>query len=280
MDVSVITPSFNMLSYLKLCCASVADQGRALREHIVVDGGSTDGTVEWLDTQPHITSIVEKDNGMYDAINKGLQICNGQIFSYLSCDEQYLPGTLDFVSLYFEKHPDVDGLFGDTIITWSDGRFAAFRKSYKPFWPLIGASILYVFPSSMFLRRRVIDNGERFDARFKDRGDGEFVMRLLRRGYRLRNTRRYLSTFTLTGQNRSQTIAARSEDDLINSILPTWVRRMHRPLNLARLGLKLASGAYFERPPLSYAIYVPGAAPDHGRLAFRAHRLSQKWPIV
>ena len=179
---------------------------------------------------------------------------------------------------YLQKHPDVDGVFGDTIITWSDGQFAAFRKSYKPLWPLIGVSILYVFPSSMFLRRKIIENGERFDTRFKDRGDGEFVIRLLRKGYRLRNVRRYLSTFTITGHNRGQSAVARAEDELVASLLPGWVQRMHRPLNVARLGLKLISGAYFERPPLKYAVYLPGD--DRTRVTLHAQHLSQKWPVA
>ena len=73
-DFSIITPSFNMLDYLKLCCASVADQDGASFEHIVVDGASTDGTAEWLRQARNITSISEKDDGMYDAINKGLSV--------------------------------------------------------------------------------------------------------------------------------------------------------------------------------------------------------------
>jgi glycosyltransferase involved in cell wall biosynthesis len=275
-DISIITPSFNMLSYLKLCHASIADQEGPSREHIVVDGVSTDGTVEWLTTQPQITSIVEKDNGMYDAINKGFDACSGEIVSYLSCDEQYLPGTLKYIHEYFQRNPDVDGVFGDTLIIRPDGDFVSFRKSYRPFWPFIGVSILYVFPASMFLRRRILDNGVRFDTRFKARGDGDFVIRLLRKGYRLRNIRRYLSTFAFTGHNLGQSDAARSEDYLLRSTLPAWVPRMRRPLNAARLLVKLLSGAYFERPPLNYSVYVPGN--ERARVSFQARHLSQRWP--
>src|SRR5437660_9009586 len=100
-SISVITPSLNMLPYLKRCCASLADQEGASWEHIVVDGESTDGTVEWLRSQPHVASIIGKDQGMYDAINKGLAACTGDIVAYLSCDEQYLPGTLAYIDHYF-----------------------------------------------------------------------------------------------------------------------------------------------------------------------------------
>jgi len=92
----------------------------------------------------------------------------------------------------------------------------------------------------------------------------------------VRNTRRYLSSFTLTGHNLGQSDLARREDELLQSLLPTWVVRYGGPLNITRLILKVASGAYFERPPLRYAIYAFGA--DQRRVTFQAQYLSQKWP--
>ncbi len=91
MKVSVVTPSYNMLDYLKRCHKSVADQRGVDVEHIVVDGLSTDGTKEFLESQASIHAIIERDQGMYDAVNKGLLTARGEIMSYLNCDEQYLP---------------------------------------------------------------------------------------------------------------------------------------------------------------------------------------------
>src|SRR3954447_16040811 len=105
-DISVVTPSYNMLPYLRRACASVADQEGCTFEHIVVDARSTDGTPEWLATrgQPH---IVEPDRGMYDAVNKGLRVARGGVLAYLNCDEQYLPGTLRFVRERFAQDPSL-----------------------------------------------------------------------------------------------------------------------------------------------------------------------------
>ena len=63
--ISIITPSFNMLPYLELCTASIADQEGVDVEHIVVDGASTDGTVQWLENHSELVSISEKDNILY-----------------------------------------------------------------------------------------------------------------------------------------------------------------------------------------------------------------------
>ena len=127
-DFSIITPSFNMLKYLKLCHASIADQMDGSLEHIVIDADSGDGTIEWLKQQKNILWISEKDKGMYDAINKGLKKARGEIVAYLNCDEQYLPGTLEFVKKYFDTHPDVDVLFGDFYVVNSDGTLESWRR--------------------------------------------------------------------------------------------------------------------------------------------------------
>ena len=91
---SVITPSFRMLNWLKLCAASVADQHGVTFEHIVQDGGTGAELDEWARTQPSLRCFQERDQGMYDAINRGIKRATGDIFAYLNCDEQYLPGAL------------------------------------------------------------------------------------------------------------------------------------------------------------------------------------------
>src|SRR5882757_299741 len=100
---SVITPSFRNSNWLKLCVASVADQAVEV-EHIVQDAGSDDGTLDWLSREPRVKAIVEPDSGMYDAVNRGLRRAQGDILSYLNCDEQYLPGALSAVEQFFSEH--------------------------------------------------------------------------------------------------------------------------------------------------------------------------------
>jgi glycosyltransferase involved in cell wall biosynthesis len=126
-DVSVVTPSFNMLNYLQRCCASVADQEYVTHEHIVVDGGSTDETPEWLSCQASLISQSQRDNGMYDAVNRGFRLARGEIVSHLNCDEQLLPDTLHFVRRFFREHPEVDVLFGDVLAVRPDGGLIAYR---------------------------------------------------------------------------------------------------------------------------------------------------------
>ena len=96
--ISIITPSFNQIEWLRLAVASVADQEGVEYEHIIQDGG-TDGIKEIVQSEfgnlgKRLQVFVEKDAGMYDAVNRGLRRASGEICAYLNCDEQYLPGTL------------------------------------------------------------------------------------------------------------------------------------------------------------------------------------------
>ena len=85
MRISIVTPSFRNSRWLELCIASVADQN-AMQEHIVQDSCSDDGTQDWLPRDPRVKAYIEKDKGMYDAVNRGLRRATGDILAYINCD--------------------------------------------------------------------------------------------------------------------------------------------------------------------------------------------------
>jgi len=280
-DISVVTPSYNMLGYLRRCAASVADQGGGEYEHIVVDGASTDGTVEWLGGQSGIRGISEPDEGMYDAVNKGFRMVGGEILAYLNCDEQYLPGTLEYVTRYFREHPGVDVVFGDLILTRPDGSLIAYRKGYRPRWAYIVTSHLYVLSCTMFMRRRVVEDGYLFDTGYRQAGDMEYVLRLLRGGYCARHIKRYMSAFTMTGRNMSAGEKAEQERLRLLAGAPLYIRMMKIPLNVFRFAEKVLSGAYSRRGALKYALYAESeqeaVEQEMKRKTFEVRNASFRW---
>src|SRR5688572_7753502 len=100
MRFSIVTPSFRGARWLQLCIASVADQD-VDHEHIVQDSCSDDGTQDWLPRDGRVKAYIEKDKGMYDAVNRGLRRATGDILAYINCDEQYLPNALSQVAQFF-----------------------------------------------------------------------------------------------------------------------------------------------------------------------------------
>lgn len=278
-DISIITPSFNMLVYLKQATASIADQvnNGVNIEHLVIDNASTDGTAAWLEGKPHVhmRGISEADNGMYDAINKGLKLAKGNILAYLNCDEQYLPGTLSFVKEYFERNPGVDIIFGDALLTRPDGTLVAYRKGYQPRWFYILVSHLYVLSCTMFFRGKILEDGFCFDTRYQAAGDMDFVVRVLRSGYKAKHIKRYFAAFTMTGKNLGNIDRAVRERKQLLANAPFFIKKSKWLLNAARLAEKFSSGAYFQEMPLEYPVYTTGM--ENQRKTFRVNKASSRW---
>ena len=255
-DFSIITPSLNKLPYLKLCCASIADQESVSYEHIVIDGGSTDGTVKWMQSQTGLNSQSEPDRGMYDAINKGLKIAKGEIIAYLNCDEQYLPGTLEAVKRAFAARPDTDILFGGALLVRPDGSLIAYRKAYPIRRLYIMTDHLYLLSCSMFFRRRIVDAGLFFDSTLKTIGDMDFVVRALDANFLGSHISKYLATFTMTGENLSSDAVAIEERFAFQHKAPLLAWYLRRFIAVMRRCEKLVNGAYYQSWPLRYAVYT------------------------
>lgn len=103
---SIVTPCYNSEKYIEYCIKSIMNQKFQNFEHIIVDGGSTDHTVDIIKKyigKYNMRYISEKDNGMYDAINKGFRMANGKIYSWLNSDDMYFPWTLEEVYAVFSN---------------------------------------------------------------------------------------------------------------------------------------------------------------------------------
>lgn len=121
--VSVVTPTFNMADRLPLCVESVASQGYPRVEHVIVDGGSVDGTTEYLASQSHLRWISEPDNGQSNALNKGFKMANGDIVTWLNADDILLPGAIATVVKELCSNPESGWAYGDLEVQRGDERW-------------------------------------------------------------------------------------------------------------------------------------------------------------
>lgn len=122
--ISIITPSYNQGHYIEETILSIIGQGYANLEYIIIDGGSTDATVEVIKKyQDQITYWVsEKDKGQSDAINKGLKMATGDVVAWLNSDDIYTPGTLQAVADAFVANPKAGIAYGDVESFFPDGK--------------------------------------------------------------------------------------------------------------------------------------------------------------
>lgn len=119
--VSIVTPCLGGAGFIDRCLASVAAQTFSAVEHIVVDGGSTDGTVEILARSNGVRWISEPDNGQSDAINKGFRLASGGLLTWLNADDQLVPEAVDAVVSVFAEDAEIGWVYGDCLIRSPEG---------------------------------------------------------------------------------------------------------------------------------------------------------------
>lgn len=184
MKFSIITPSFNQGRFLPDCVASVLAQTGVEVEHIVMDAGSTDETLEVLKSYPHLKWTSEPDDGMSDGINKGFRQATGDWVMWLNCDDCLLPGTLEKVAKFIEKHPEADVVHGDCVYVNED-KTPIRRKldTAVDEWDLLFVGCC-IPSTSTFYRREIIDAGHLLDVGYRNCMDWEYYLRLMRLDYR------------------------------------------------------------------------------------------------
>jgi glycosyltransferase involved in cell wall biosynthesis len=234
--VSVITPTLNQGQFLPQTIRSVARQTYGHVEHIVVDGGSTDGSVAYLrkaERQYGVRWSSGPDQGMYDGINKGMQLASGEILAYLNSDDMYLPWTLEVVTAAFARSPAADFVYGDALrLVESTGSIRPFFQ--HPFDRRHMTSSGSLIQPAVFWRRRVADSVGRFDSSLRFAADLDYWLRAADAGCRFRRVDELLAVDRSHDANLSATFfnAMASEIMLIRSKhrggrRPTLIGRLH-----------------------------------------------------
>jgi glycosyltransferase involved in cell wall biosynthesis len=136
LKISIITPSFNQSNFIKQTIDSILQQNYPNLEYIVMDGGSTDNTVEILKSYDHqIIWKSEKDRGQSEAINKGLKMATGEILAYINSDDLYIDNCLFKVNDFFLKNLNIKWAYGRCrIIDENNREIRKLITAYKNFW--------------------------------------------------------------------------------------------------------------------------------------------------
>ena len=185
--ISVVTPCFNSTATIRETIESVRQQGYADFEHIVFDGGSTDGTVELLKEYPHLIWVSEKDAGHYHAMNKGIDRATGEVVAILNADDCYRPGALAKVGAAFAAHPDWDGLFGDVVFVDGEKREIYRREEAVFDYDVLRyGGVCYVVHPTLFVKKAIYTRLGAFRyTELKNCADYDFILRLGREKCRI-----------------------------------------------------------------------------------------------
>jgi glycosyltransferase involved in cell wall biosynthesis len=266
-SISVVTTSFNQAAYLEQTLTSVQAQSYPALEHIVVDGASTDGTLNLLagkcdDRWAHLHWVSEPDGGQTQAMNKGLRMAKGDIIGWLNSDDLYRPGCFEAVARVFKEHPEVDVLYGDYTIIDKDGRHLCERREIEPSrLVLFYHHILFIPTTATFFRRRIFDEGYWLDESLQYAMDHEFFVRLAIAGFQFLHVSALLADFRLHPESKTCATGARqlAETRWVRNHLSPVARRMRpgllRSMCLGGLQFCAAMARYSEKFLRGY--YLP-----------------------
>lgn len=209
MKISIVTPSFNQGRFIERTLRSVADQGIEGLEHVIMDGGSRDTTVDVLrGFRPAVRWVSEPDRGQTDALNKGIRASSGEIIGWLNSDDVYYPGAIDRVLRAFDEHPDVDVIYG--MADHIDIDDQAFEEYPTEPWNLDHLQErCFICQPALFWRRRLIRTHGLPDDTLQYCMDYEYWLRLGMGGTKFFYLEQKLAGSRMYGENK--TLGARIE---------------------------------------------------------------------
>lgn len=248
--VSIITPSLNQGRFIEETILSIKNQDYPRLEHIVIDGGSSDGTLDILRRHDHLAWMSEPDRGQADAVNKGIRLAKGEIFGWLNSDDTYATGAVSTAVNYFLRHPDVDMVYGDCHVVDETGAVLEVRQSRRYSFRGLLISEVAIPQPTVFFCRRVVDQVGMLDPSLELAMDFNFWIRAGRK-CRIEYVPGVVARFRSYATTKSE---ARAQDVLQEVLftLDSLFCDPHLPPAVVRLRAAAYGGAYLAGGIRSY----------------------------
>lgn len=218
MTLSIITPSFNQSKFITKNIKSILSQNRNDVEHIIIDGGSDDGTVDIIkdyENMYNLRWISEPDRGQTHALNKGLKLANGKWIGWQNSDDYYLPGSFEKFLATLERNPRADGIYGDLLIVDEDGTQISRKFMTSPskfvqrYWSIFASN------QALFVRKPVLERIFPLDESLRYTMDAELTWKLLEGNYQLVHVPEPLGAFRIQHDAKTfQDVSSLQNDEL------------------------------------------------------------------
>jgi len=217
--ISIVTPSYNQGEFLETTILSILNQNYPNLEYIIMDGGSTDNSLAIIKKYEKYVDhwVSEKDKGQSDAINRGFVKSTGAILAHLNSDDVYWPGALLAAARFFQAHPRVDVMYGDTYLI--DERNEVFRvlKDAPAFRSAIRYGAAHLVQPNAFWTRDIFFKAGMYDLSIHYCMDAELWSQILKLGGRFHHLRQPLACFRL--HRSSKMASAVAVDKSLTNIL-------------------------------------------------------------
>lgn len=185
MKISLITVAYNSAKTIADTINSIRTQSYPDIEYVIIDGASSDETLQLINSSdyPGIVLISEPDGGIYDAMNKGVEMATGEVVGILNSDDVYQDSeVIKEVMTYFISDPDLDILYGDLVYVKSDDLSKVVRKwRSRQTYPKFFEHANVPPHPTLFLKKKVYTQVGRFDLRYKLAADYEFMLRVFKK---------------------------------------------------------------------------------------------------
>jgi glycosyltransferase involved in cell wall biosynthesis len=231
MKVSIVTPSFNQADYIEKSILSVLQQSYENIEYIIIDGGSSDGSVEIIKKYQDQLSywVSERDDGQTHAIKKGFDIATGDIYAWLNADDAYSLDTVSKAVEYLKHNIEVDLIYGNRLAIDENGRILYWKKMLP-----IGANSIFssmiVGQESCFWRRSIYKSVGGLDPKVKFSMDYDFFSRIAQKGrfnyvpelwaaFRIHEDSRTMNEYAYLGRREVEII----QKNIWGKTVPSWI---------------------------------------------------------
>ncbi len=177
--VSIVTPSYNQSRFLEQTICSVLEQGIDALEYLVIDGGSSDSSLEIIRRYEQQLAgwVSEKDRGQADAINKGFKAASGEIVAWLNSDDFYLPGAIQAALNAFREHPQAGLVYGDVLSVDAEGRTFNIQR-FQPYDLADLMSFRIISQPAVFMRRSALEQAGLLDLSYHYLLDHQLWLRM------------------------------------------------------------------------------------------------------
>jgi len=242
--VSIVTPSYNQARFLEQTILSVLNQSYDHIEYIVIDGGSTDGSVDILETYADRIDywVSEEDRGQTDAINKGLERATGEIMAWINSDDTYQPHAVQEVVAFFNEHPQVGMVYGDANIIDEEGHVIGEFNAQQTSYRRLRRGGVYIPQPAAFWRGALWHEVGPLDPSFYFAMDYDLWLRLADISQLAYHRGHTWANFRVHGESKTITADARCWDEMLQIhrrdggrwvsflVAKYWIRRLLTPI--------------------------------------------------